>query len=428
MKKPFPFTFIVVAAFYSCIQMGCDRDNPASVPRNSQPVIEGIADIVVDAGAETTVEVSITDADAEDNQTLHASSDDTAIATVSVSNSTLTISGIAGGVTAITVSATDDSEQDNAESEPVTFRVTVDRNSQPVIEGIADIVVDAGAEMPVPTVEVSITDADAEDNQTLHASSDDTAIATVSVSNSTLTISGIAGGVTAITVSATDDSEQDNAESEPVTFRVTVDRNSQPVIEGIADIVVDAGAETTVEVSITDADAEDNQTLHASSDDTAIATVSVSNSTLTISGIAGGVTAITVSATDDSEQDNAESEPVTFRVTVTERPPEPGKFSDFNEGWDNADIWRSMDANGEIVACREGLRLPRDSFCLDENFHFSSDYSQLLDTRFLVAHLPDGDGLVLQGRSQFRAGRGLQLGWITLEKIGSEFVITHLNP
>ena len=136
MKKPFPFTFIVVAAFYSCIQMGCDRDNPASVPRNSQPVIEGIADIVVDAGAETTVEVSITDADAEDNQTLHASSDDTAIATVSVSNSTLTISGIAGGVTAITVSATDDSEQDNAESEPVTFRVTVDRNSQPVIEGI----------------------------------------------------------------------------------------------------------------------------------------------------------------------------------------------------------------------------------------------------------------------------------------------------
>ena len=396
-----------------------------TVDRNSQPVIEGIADIVVDAGAETTVEVSITDADAEDNQTLHASSDDTAIATVSVSNSTLTISGIAGGVTAITVSATDDSEQDNAESEPVTFRVTVDRNSQPVIEGIADIVVDAGAET---TVEVSITDADAEDNQTLHASSDDTAIATVSVSNSTLTISGIAGGVTAITVSATDDSEQDNAESEPVTFRVTVDRNSQPVIEGIADIVVDAGAETTVEVSITDADAEDNQTLHASSDDTAIATVSVSNSTLTISGIAGGVTAITVSATDDSEQDNAESEPVTFRVTVTERPPEPGKFSDFNEGWDNADIWRSMDANGEIVACREGLRLPRDSFCLDENFHFSSDYSQLLDTRFLVAHLPDGDGLVLQGRSQFRAGRGLQLGWITLEKIGSEFVITHLNP
>ena len=208
---------------------------------------------------------------------------------------------------------------------------------------------------------------------------------------------------------------------------VSAPRNSQPVVEGIADVVVDAGAETTVEVSVTDADAEDTHTIRASSDDTAVATVSVSNTTLTITGMAAGATAITVSATDDSEQDNAESQPVTFQVTVTESPPpEPGKFSDFNGA--SADELRSMHAAGQIVACREGLRLPLDSFCLDENFRFSSDYSELLDTRFLVAHLPDGDGLVLQGRSQFRSGGSIQLGWITLEKSGSERVITHLDP
>ena len=62
-----------------------------------------------------------------------------------------------------------------------------------------------------------------------------------------------------------------------------------------------------------------------------------------------------------------------------------------------------MHEGGEIVACYEGLALPRDSFCLSEGFRFTPDYSEILDTKFLVAHLPDGDALVLQGNTTSRS-------------------------
>ena len=82
-----------------------------------------------------------------------------------------------------------------------------------------------------------------------------------------------------------------------------------------------------------------------------------------------------------------------------------------------------MHESGQIVACYEGLALPRDSFCLSEGFRFTPDYSELLDTKFLVAHLPEGDALVLQGNTTSRAGGDITLGWITFENR----VITHLD-
>lgn len=77
----------------------------------------------------------------------------------------------------------------------------------------------------------------------------------------------------------------------------------------------------------------------------------------------------------------------------------PGRFSDFNGA--DATTWLQMHAEGEVVACHEGIVLPLDSFCLDEGYRFSPDYSQVLNASFMVIHLPDGDGLVLQGNSQF---------------------------
>ena len=105
----------------------------------------------------------------------------------------------------------------------------------------------------------------------------------------------------------------------------------------------------------------------------------------------------------------------------TATPVRPGKFSEFNGA--GATTWRRMHEGGQIVACYEGLALPRDSFCLSEGFRFTSDYSEILDTKFLVAHLPDGDALVLQGSTTSRAGGDIRLGWITFENRG----ITHLD-
>ena len=107
--------------------------------------------------------------------------------------------------------------------------------------------------------------------------------------------------------------------------------------------------------------------------------------------------------------------------TATATPDRPGKFSEFNGA--GATTWRRMHEGGQIVACYEGLALPRDSFCLSEGFRFASDYSEILDAKFLVAHLPDRDALVVQGNTTSRAGGDIRLGWITFENR----VITHLD-
>ena len=98
--------------------------------------------------------------------------------------------------------------------------------------------------------------------------------------------------------------------------------NSQPGIESITDKTIDVGDDKTVDVYITDADVDDTHTISAFSDDMSVATVSVDDTSLTITGIAVGMTTITVSATDDSGQDNAASTPVTFEVTVNPLAPQ----------------------------------------------------------------------------------------------------------
>ena len=99
------------------------------------------------------------------------------------------------------------------------------------------------------------------------------------------------------------------------------DDNNQPAIEPIPDKTLDIDTKTTAEVNITDADIDDTHTINASSDDRTVATVSVGAASITITAKAEGVATITVSATDDSGQDNAAATPVTFKATVNEPPP-----------------------------------------------------------------------------------------------------------
>ena len=73
----------------------------------------------------------------------------------------------------------------------------------------------------------------------------------------------------------------------------------------------------TVEVFITDVDDDDTHTVGASSENTTVATVSVADTIVTIRGRAAGSTTVTVTATDDSGQDNAAATLV-YEVTVLE--------------------------------------------------------------------------------------------------------------
>lgn len=94
------------------------------------------------------------------------------------------------------------------------------------------------------------------------------------------------------------------------------DDNSQPSIEPITDQTLNVGDETTVELTITDADPDDTHAIRAFSDDTTIITLSVSHTTLTIEAVVAGTATVTVLASDDSTEDNASATPAEFKVTV----------------------------------------------------------------------------------------------------------------
>ena len=149
--------------------------------------------------------------------------------------------------------------------------------------------------------------------------------------------------------------------------------NSQPGIESITDKTIDVGNDKTVDVYITDADVDDTHTISAFSDDMSVATVSVDDTSLTITGIAVGMTTITVSATDDSGQDNAAATPVTFEVTVN--PPAPQVTLGFG-------INQPPSALIDKGACAVGMTLkPGESCSYDGNEPFA-------EIIFFV--LPDG--------------------------------------
>ncbi len=105
---------------------------------NAQPEIDPIDDQTLEINDMRKIRVNITDADIDDTHSINASSDNFLIvAIVSVDGDALTIIANTPGIATITVTATDDSTQDNAISMPVTFQVTV--NAPPINKGICAV-------------------------------------------------------------------------------------------------------------------------------------------------------------------------------------------------------------------------------------------------------------------------------------------------
>ena len=101
--------------------------------------------------------------------------------------------------------------------------------------------------------------------------------------------------------------------------------NDQPFIETIDNQTIAIDAKRTLEIYIKDSDKKDMLTVRATSNNSKVATVSVSRrdlntigvADLTIESVTAGSTFVTVSATDDSGQDNDTAEMV-FDVIVVE--------------------------------------------------------------------------------------------------------------
>ena len=312
---------------------------------NSAPTAVGtIPDQTVNVGGDSlTVDVSSYFSDSDgDTLTYTVSSSDTTKVSVSVSSSTVTITGVAVGTATITVTATDPGGLTGTQ----TFSVTaVQPNRAPVGEGtIPDQTVGATA----VTVDVSSYFSDPDgDTLTYTAASSDTAKATVSVSSSTVSITRVAVGTATITVTATDPGGLAGTQ----TFTATV-TNQAPTVSTIPDqIVAASGGTRTLDLDTYFTDPDGQTLTYTAASDTAIATVSVSGSTLTITGKDIGTATVTVTGTDPLSLNVSQ----TIAVSVKNPPTAVGTIPDTGGavGWGTITVDVSSyfsDPNGQTLS------------------------------------------------------------------------------
>ena len=230
--------------------------------------------------------------------TYSATSSSTSKATVSVSGSTLTITAVAAGWTTITVKATDPS---NASRSRSFYANVLASNTVNRVGTIPNQTV-ALSETVTATVDVSgYFSGPANDTLTYSATSSSTSKATVSMSEATLTITGVAAGSSTIRVTATSSVNTSATQS----FSVRVYSNRAPTI--VATIpsmqIINSGSDSVYLVNyFSDADGN-TLTYTASSSNATLVEVSiggVDNSTLTIWGNGLATATVTVTATDTS--------------------------------------------------------------------------------------------------------------------------------
>ncbi|WP_446830455.1 fibronectin type III domain-containing protein [Candidatus Foliamicus sp.] len=284
-----------------------------TVTNNAPTVANAIADQTVDVGSNVAVALETTGsevfADPDSNPlTYSATSGDTAMATVVVDNAanTVTVTGVAAGTPTITVTASDGYGGTVSDD----FIVTVNQpNRAPTVANAVDdqsVAVNASVDVDVSAV---FNDLD-NDTLTLSATSSDTATATATVSGTTLTLTGVATGTAQVTLTAADG----NGGQASDTFDVTVTSGAPVVANPIADIKISRVISRDFELTSVFSDPDgDTLTYSASSSATNVATVSLTGSTLTVSGaLSLGTATVTVTATDPSGASVSDQ----FEVTV----------------------------------------------------------------------------------------------------------------
>ena len=180
----------------------------------------------------------------------------------------------------------------------VSVSVSDDDNQAPRCDSIATRILRVADSQ---TVDLSGYCSDADGHDLAYtASSSDTSKVTVSVTGSSLTLTGVAVGSADITVTVTDNpGESQDSLSTIEEFTATV-QNRDPECEVIDGQTVDAGESKTLTVSCSDADGHDLE-YSASSSDTSKVTVEMTGSSLKITGVAATASPhprVTVTVTD----------------------------------------------------------------------------------------------------------------------------------
>ena len=268
-----------------------------AAPNRAPVAVEAIPSVMFIAGdSAKTMSVSLYFSDPDNDElTYTAVSNDPGVVTVAVSETTLTITPVAVGATSVTVTASDGKR--TATQNIATL--VVQSNRAPVSVGTI-----APVTLTLKDSATSLELADyfldpADDPLTYSAQSSDTQVVTVNVVNSTIMMSPIAEGVTNIVVTARD--------SEGLTAFQTIDitvvpvPNRAPVPIGLIDPItlVANDSATAIDISGYFSDPDNDLLIYSAvSTHTRVATVNVSDITLTITPVTAGTATVIIIVQD----------------------------------------------------------------------------------------------------------------------------------
>ena len=258
-------------------------------------------------GESATVSVCFDDPN-EDMLTFATSSSDPGVATAAGTGGTVTVTAVSPGTAVVTATATDPGGLMAQQS----FRVVVP-NRPPAATGRIDdreLMVGDSATLDVAGL-FSEPDGQA---LTYGATSSDTVRLAVSAQGSTVTLAALAKGTVGVTVTATDP----GGLMAVLTFEVTVPNRAPVAIDSIPARTIEVDQADTIVVSPFFADPDGDTLLYAVAvSDSARVAALVASDTITVSALAKGEAAVTVTATDNE----GASATHTFQVTVPNRPP-----------------------------------------------------------------------------------------------------------
>ena len=322
------------------------------VPANGPPEPVGVlAPLTLTVGeASVAVEVSGTFRDPDDDAlTYGATSSSPGVASVSVSESVVTVTPLSEGTSTVRVTATDAGGSNTSATQAFSVTVTGPANRPPEPVGrLAPLTL--GVDEAPAAVEVSGTFRDPDgDALTYGATSSSPAVATATVSGSRVTVTPVSEGTSLVTVTATDAGGSNTPATQTFTVTVAAPANRPPEpVGGLAPLRIEVD-EAAVRVDVSGAFRDpdgDVLTYAARSSAPGVASVSVSGSTVTVTPLSAGTSLVTVTATDRGGSNTPATQTFTAIVQrpFTDHPLVPGvtpvKAVHFTELRDRIDVLR----------------------------------------------------------------------------------------
>ena len=287
-----------MAAMWAAACGGDGGIEPEPPPQpNRPPVATGsLPAQTMTAGESVQVNVAPFFSDPDgDPLTYTATISNTAVATVSVSGSLLTVSAVAAGTATFAVTAADPGGLSASASANVTV-VEPNRPPSALLPVAPQQTADVGDTIAVD-VSPFFTDPDG-DPLTYTASSANTSVATVAVTGSVVSGAAIRAGSTTLTVTATDPEGLSASLSVPVTV-IQPNRPPTALVSQIDPDTLIVGDSVSQDVAPDFVDPDgDPLSYSVSSNDTNVVTVSLSNSIATARAVGIGTATVTITATD----------------------------------------------------------------------------------------------------------------------------------